>query len=141
MAVEHFGAVLVEGGLRGGVVCQEVGQGIEVVEEVRVGEVAGFEVGEEGGETGGGGEGEEGGAVLGGGEEVEEGGEEEAGGFFLRREAEELGVEGEDFLFPGKSKGSFKCAEAEKRNGSYRSSPVPTRDPSNESCHMTRRTW
>lgn len=99
MAVEHFSAVFIKGGLGGGVVCQEVGQGFEVVEEIGVGKVAAFEVAEEGREAGGCSKGEEGVAVLGGSEEVEEGGKEEAGCFLFRGEAEDLGVESEDFLF------------------------------------------
>lgn len=92
MAALHFRRVLVEGRLRAGVVVEHGGEGGEVVEEVRVGEVAAFEVLEEGGEAGGYGEGEEGGAGGGGGEEVEEGGEEEARGFFFGGEAQEVGV-------------------------------------------------
>ncbi len=61
--------------------------------------MAAFEVGEEGGEAGGCCCWKEGGFVRWGGEKVEEGGEEEAGGFLFWGEAEELGVEGDNFLF------------------------------------------
>lgn len=83
VAAGEFGRVRVEGRLRAGVFVEDGGEGGEVVEEVGVGEVAAFEVLEEGGEAHGYGEREEGGAVGLGGEEVEEGGEEEAGGFFF----------------------------------------------------------
>lgn len=70
VAALDLGGVLVEGRLGAGVFFQHGGEGGEVLEEVRVGEVAAFEVVEEGGEAGGYGEGEEGGAVEGGGEDV-----------------------------------------------------------------------
>lgn len=64
MPVEDLGAVFVEGGLRGGVLSEDIGEGFEIIEEVRVREMAALEIAEEGGETGGCGEGEEGVAVL-----------------------------------------------------------------------------
>lgn len=70
VAALQLGGVFVKGRLGAGVVFEHGGEGGEVLEEVRVGEVAAFEVLEEGGEAGGYGEGEEGGAVGGGGEDV-----------------------------------------------------------------------
>lgn len=107
VAGPDLGRVFVKGRLAAGVIVQQGGEGGEVVEEVGVGEVAAFEVREEGGEADGDGGGEEDGSVGGWGEEVEEGREKEAGGFFFGGEAEEVGVEGEDFVFSGRKAGTF----------------------------------
>ena len=64
-----------------------------------------FEVREQGGQTRGDGEGEQGGAVGGGCQEVEEGREEEPGGFFFGREAQQVRVEGDDFVVSGQGEG------------------------------------
>jgi hypothetical protein len=85
-----LGRVLVEGGVVARVFVEHAVEVGEVVEEVRVREVAAGEVAEQGGQAGGDGGGEEVAAVGGG--EVVEGREEEAGGFFFGREAEELCV-------------------------------------------------
>lgn len=61
--------------------------------------MAGFQVCEEGGETGLGCQREEDGAVGERGEEVEEGGEKEAGCFFFGGESQESGVEGDELVF------------------------------------------
>ena len=73
-AGEDLRGIFVVGGLRGGVFREHGCEGVEVFEEVGVGEVAGLEVCEEGGKADGCGDGEKGGAVGGGGEEVQEGG-------------------------------------------------------------------
>ena len=87
--------------MRASVLVQEVYEGFEVFEGVWVGEVAAFEVGEEGGEAGGCGDWKKAGTVGGGREEVEESGEEEPGCFFFWGETKELGVKGYYFLFSG----------------------------------------
>lgn len=99
MAGEDLGRVFVEGGLGGGVVGEHRGEGFQVFDEVGVRKMAGFEVGEEGGEADCGCDGEESGAVGGRAQEVEKSGKEEAGGLLFGREAEKLSVEGEDLLF------------------------------------------
>lgn len=101
MARLYLCGVLVERGLGASVFGEHIGERLKVVEKVRVGEVAGFEVHEESWETDGYGGGEKERLVGGGFEEVQESGEEEAGGFFFGGEAEELGVEGDDFLLSG----------------------------------------
>lgn len=62
--------------------------------------MATFEICEEGRKADRCGDGEEGRAIGARGEEVEQRGEEKAGGLLFGGEAQELGVESEDFLFP-----------------------------------------
>ena len=51
VSVQDLGGILVEGGLGAGVVGEEIGEGFQIVEEVRVGDVAAGQVLKERGES------------------------------------------------------------------------------------------
>ncbi len=87
-AGQDFGCVLVEGRLGRGIIGEHGCEVVQVFEEIFVGEVAGFEVSEEGGKADCCCNRQEGGPILGGFEQIHEGGEEDASGLFFGRETE-----------------------------------------------------
>lgn len=71
-----LGGILIKGGLRRGIVGQHTGEIFQIFEEIWIGKVACFEIGEEDGKSDGSGSGEEIGAISRGVDKVEYGGEE-----------------------------------------------------------------